>query len=102
MKILVTGATGNVGQFVVQSLVSLGEQVKAAGTDVAKLNSTFKNPSIECVRFDFTLEETFSEALSDVDRVFLMRPPHLGKPEDLRPFIEAMGKCGIKLVSFLS
>lgn len=31
-----------------------------------------------------------------------MRPPHLGKPEDLYPFIDAMKAKGIKLVSFLS
>ena len=32
-----------------------------------------------------------------------MRPPHLGKPEDLKPFIETLKKHkGIRLVSFLS
>ncbi len=32
-----------------------------------------------------------------------MRPPHLGKPEDLKPFVETLkSKGGIKLVSFLS
>jgi len=51
---------------------------------------------------DFQDPRTFSAALKDVDRVFLMRPPHLGKPEDLYPFIDAMKTSGIKLVSFLS
>ncbi|WP_442262966.1 hypothetical protein [Tissierella sp.] len=31
-----------------------------------------------------------------------MRPPHLGKPEDLYPFIDSMKAHNIKLVSFLS
>jgi nucleoside-diphosphate-sugar epimerase len=31
-----------------------------------------------------------------------MRPPHLGKPEDLYPFIDEMKKHNIKFVSFLS
>lgn len=34
--------------------------------------------------------------------MFLMRPPHLGRPEDLYPFIDAMKEQKIKLVSFLS
>jgi uncharacterized protein YbjT (DUF2867 family) len=39
----------------------------------------------------------------EADRVFIMRPPHLGKPEDLKPFVEALkAHGGIKLVSFLS
>ena len=56
------------------------------------------------MKFDFTKEETFEEALADVDRVFVVRPPHLGKPEDLKPFINALEKRkeNIKLVSFLS
>ncbi|MBC8062975.1 MAG: NmrA family NAD(P)-binding protein, partial [Clostridiaceae bacterium] len=54
------------------------------------------------VAFDFTKKDSFKKALENVDRVFLMRPPHLGKPEDLYPFINAMEAHNIKLVSFLS
>lgn len=57
----------------------------------------------ESVRFDFTDPATFAPALAEVDRVFIMRPPHLGKPEDLKPFVEALARQGgIRLVSFLS
>lgn len=42
-------------------------------------------------------------AIKEMDSVFIMRPSHLGRPEDLKPFIEALKeKGGIKLVSFLS
>ncbi len=99
-KVLVTGASGNVGKYVVEELLKLGEQVIAAGTSVHKLQQLFKN--VECITFDFTDESTFDAALHDVDRVFLMRPPHLGKPEDLYPFISKMKKKGVELVSFLS
>lgn len=101
MKILVTGASGNVGCHVVNELLKMGEKVKAAGTDPDKLRSLFKN-EVEAVKFDFTRTESFDEALREVDRVFLMRPPHLGKSKDLYPFIDAMKKQGIQLVSFLS
>lgn len=101
MKILITGASVNVGRYVAKALISLNEQVKLAGTDVDKLKRIFGDAS-ETVHFDFTDASTFDAALEDVDRVFLMRPPHLGKPEDLYPFIKKMGEKSIKLVTFLS
>lgn len=101
MKVLVTGASGNVGNYVVKELLKMGEEVVAAGTNTKKLNKMFGD-KVEIVEFDFTKENTFDNALNDVDRVFLMRPPHLGKPQDLYPFIDAMKSKDVKLVSFLS
>lgn len=101
MKILVTGASGNVGRYVVEELLKKGEKVVAAGTNIDKLRVIFED-KVDVVSFDFTDVNTFNKALKHVDRVFLMRPPHLGKPEDLYPFIDAMKKYNIKLVSFLS
>jgi uncharacterized protein YbjT (DUF2867 family) len=60
------------------------------------------NNDVEIVEFDFTRPETFENALKEVDRIFLMRPPHLGKPSDLFPFIECIKKHSIKLIAFLS
>jgi len=101
MKILVTGASGNVGAYVVKELVKMGEKVVAAGTDKLKLEKMF-GQEIETAVLDFTKPETFKEALLGVDRLFLMRPPHLGKPEDLYPFIDFLRTCEIRLISFLS
>jgi uncharacterized protein YbjT (DUF2867 family) len=101
MKILVTGATGNVGSYAVEELLKLGEQVVGGSTDCQKIRNKFHD-RVEAVHLDFTKESTYKEALRNVDRVFLMRPPHLGKPEDMYPFVDAMKNQGIKLVSFLS
>ncbi len=101
MKILVTGASGTVGRYVVQELLKMGEEVVVAGTDKHKLEDIFGN-EINSVEFDFSRRETFEGALRNVDRIFLMRPPHLGKPEDLYPFIESLKSYDIKLISFLS
>ncbi|WP_203226046.1 SDR family oxidoreductase [Bacillus kwashiorkori] len=101
MKVLVTGASGNVGRYVSEELINMGEQIVVAGMNTQKLTELFQE-NAEVVYFDFTNPDTFEKALANVDRVFLMRPPHLGKPEDLYPFIDAMKKAQIKLVSFLS
>lgn len=101
MKVLVTGATGNVGSSIVKELLARGEKVVAATTNIEKIYKLFDN-KVEPVYFDFTDNNTFNNALEAVDRVFLMRPPHLGKPEHLYPFIDAMKAHDIKLVSFLS
>jgi uncharacterized protein YbjT (DUF2867 family) len=79
MKVLVTGASGNVGSYVVKELLHMEEHVVAAGTSIQKINKLFGN-QVESVIFDFKNEATFDKVLEDVDRVFLMKPPHLGKP----------------------
>src|SRR6056297_2007220 len=101
MKILVTGASGNVGSYVIKELLEMNEEVVAAGTNQLKLEKLFGN-SVDIVKLDFTKAETFEKALLDIDRVFLMRPPHLGKPEDLYPFIDFIKSKDIRLISFLS
>lgn len=101
-RILVTGASGNVGRYVAQYALENEQDITVAGTCVEKLSEMFGDKA-KVVHFDFTDPNTFCSALEDIDRVFIMRPPHLGKPEDLKPFIDALkDHSGIKLVSFLS
>jgi len=101
-KVMVTGALGNVGGYVAKHLINNGQDVVVADINVDALQGKYGD-KVKSVFFDFTDSDTFSAALQDVDRVFIMRPPHLGKPEDLKPFVEALkSKGGIKLVSFLS
>lgn len=101
-KVMVTGALGNVGGYVAKYLIKNGQDVVAADINVKALQAKYGD-KIKNVYFDFTDSKTFMSALEDVDRVFIMRPPHLGKPEDLKPFIEALkSKGGMKLISFLS
>jgi len=101
-KIMVTGALGNVGGYVAKYLLQGGQPVVAADIDPEALAARY-GEAAECALFDFTDGATFEAALNGVDRVFIMRPPHLGRPEDLKPFIDALKrKGGIRLVSFLS
>ncbi|MGI6665285.1 MAG: NmrA family NAD(P)-binding protein [Christensenellaceae bacterium] len=101
-KIMVTGALGNVGGYVAKHLLKNKQNVVCADINLEALQEKYGHTTAN-VYFDFTDPTTFEMALRDVDRVFIMRPPHLGKPEDLKPFIEMLKAKGkIKLVSFLS
>ena len=86
-KIMITGALGNVGGYVAKYAIENGQDVVCADIDIQALNKKFGDKT-KNVYFDFTDAKTFKDALDGVDRVFIMRPPHLGKPEDLKPFIE--------------
>lgn len=101
-KILITGALGNVGGYVAKYCIEKKVPVLLADIDSVKLSEKF-GQHIEVVKFDFTDPTTYENSLKGVDRVFIMRPPHLGKPEDLKPFIDALTKHkDIVLISFLS
>lgn len=101
MKVLVTGATGNVGQYVASHLRKKGEEVVVATSSHTSYNS-LRESNEHVVLLDFNDPSTFDRALESVDRVFLMRPPHLGDPKSLYPFIDALKKHNIQLVVFLS
>lgn len=90
-KILITGATGNVGRYTAEYLLGAGEEVKAASKSKDKVTKLFGNTAEYC-EFDFQRPETFDGALKETDRVFLMRPPQMGNPEELYPFLDAVKK----------
>ena len=101
-KIMITGALSNVGGYVAKYAIENGQDVVCADIDIQALNKKFGDKT-KNVYFDFTDAKTFKDALDGVDRVFIMRPPHLGKPEDLKPFIDILKDIKhIRLVSFLS
>lgn len=101
-RIMITGALGNVGGYAAKYALQSGAEVTVADINKDLLAEKYGD-SAKAVYFDFTDEKTFEPALEGVDRIFIMRPPHLGKPEDLKPFIEFLKTKGnIKLVSFLS
>lgn len=100
-RILITGASGNVGSYVAKYALRNNQAVTVAGIDTEELTKRYGDQA-KIAYFDFTKPETFTETLQEVDRVFIMRPPHLGDPKDLLPFIEALTKQEMKLVSFLS
>lgn len=84
-RILVLGATGNVGKPLVQALQSAGETVVAASRSTNG--------------FDYTNPATFAPALEGVDRIFLVTPPgHFAAADLLTPFLDAAFQAPRKFV----
>lgn len=99
-KILVTGATGNVGTEVVKALELAGQETVSA---VVRQEDINKFPTNNAVVFDFADSTTWEPALEEVDRVFLMRPPAIADVKTyLFPFIDLALQKGIKHIVFLS
>ena len=86
-KILVTGATGNVGSKVVEQLSAAGIPVRAAVQSTSKA-ARIKEAGAEPVEFDFTRPETLAAAFDGVEKVFL-----------LTPFVPNMAELGVRAVN---
>ncbi len=104
-KMLITGATGNVGMEVIKSLDTLNHNyrvylgVKNGQAEKLKMKS-FNGQLIE---FDFTNSNTFRLALMDIDVLFLLRPPQISEVQKyFEPLIESAIKNGVKHIVFLS
>ena len=92
-KILVIGATGNVGRPLVKALLARGEVVKAASRNGKPVDGA------EGVVFDVADPMTFPHAFEDVDRAFVMLPSGYTEAKALLlPIIEAAATRGVKVV----
>ncbi|WNF38857.1 SDR family oxidoreductase [Bacillaceae bacterium IKA-2] len=102
-SILVTGATGNIGYYVASELAAKGEKVRVALMDPEIKGERFKEMGVEMTKFDFLDPTLFPEALNNVKKIFLIRPPQLAKPKkDMKPFLEAVKEKGIEQIVFVS
>jgi len=103
-KVLITGATGNVGTTVINSLMKLSHKldIYAGVRDVEKDKEALKAYKIKVIPFDFTDISTFKPALTDCGMLFLLRPPQLSDVAIFKPLIETAVECGVKHIVFLS
>lgn len=101
-SILVTGATGNVGEEVVKALQARDMTFRVGVRNVERVQDTFGN-DVDVVRFDFLDESSFSKAFDGIDALFLVRPPQLANVEkEIIPALDAAIKAGVKHMVFLS
>ncbi|MFW6044078.1 MAG: NmrA family NAD(P)-binding protein [Marinilabiliaceae bacterium] len=105
-NILITGATGNIGFEVIRFLykIDTSDRIIAGVRNTGKAKSVFKDyPKLDYVHFDFEDFDTFDNALTGIDRVFLLRPPHISNVDKyFRPLISKLKERNIKEVVFLS
>ena len=66
-KILITGATGGIGNALVKKFISLGGTVLGTGTKIEKLDKIKKeNPNIKIKKFDISEHSRIEEFIDDV------------------------------------
>ena len=98
--ILVTAASGTVGQAVYQSLSKSGAAVRAGVHHPRAFLARY--PSADAVELDFARPETFGAALRGAGAVFLLTPLHEHMPAWVTSFIAAAKVAGVSRVIRLS
>jgi uncharacterized protein YbjT (DUF2867 family) len=105
MKILITGATGNVGMEVIKCLGAIDNnfEIVAGVRDIEHEAAKLKEYLVSCVKFDFTNSQLVANALVSVDLLFLLRPPQLSNVKKyFAPLIASARAAGVKHIVFLS
>lgn len=105
--IVVTGATGNVGDAVVRRLLArmqghvpadICPRVAVRDPDRARFS-----PEVEVVGLDFHRPETFPGALADASALFLLRPPAIARVRrTLNVLVDAAAAAGVGHIVFIS
>jgi len=98
--ILITGASGNVGQEVAKQALALGLSIRAT---FRSPNTAAKAPTgLDGVVMDYTKPETIRTALHGVEKIFLVGPPTRELPALEARFIKEVRASGRKHIVKLS
>jgi uncharacterized protein YbjT (DUF2867 family) len=106
--IVITGASGRVGNLVAEALLEQGLKIRAVARNVSKL-AELKKKGAEAFEADFTQTEKLISAFTGAESVFLLSPTNL-KAENLneeqihnvQSIIKAVRESGVKNVVLLS
>lgn len=99
--ILITGATGNVGQGIIKILHKQQHPVRAAVVSEDAANRLAA--PVPWRQFDFADPGTYQATFAGVKKMFLMRPPYVSNIErDMKPAIDFAVKSGVTHIVFLS
>lgn len=104
-KVLITGATGNVGVETVKALLNMDHHLDlyAGVRDLKGDNISLSTNGIKCLHFDFLDIQTYKHALLGCDVLFLLRPPQISAVDKyFKPLINACVEEGVGHIVFLS
>jgi uncharacterized protein YbjT (DUF2867 family) len=106
--IVVTGATGNTGNKVVEKLLAQGQQVRVVGRSTKRLEA-FVKKGAEAFVADITDAEALTKAFSGAKGIYAMIPPDVSAPDVMDHYhragdalAAAIEKSGVKHVVVLS
>lgn len=100
MKILIVGATGNIGSEIIKQLAVQKIHPRIASRDITKAKKKFPKHE-DFIAFDFERPETFEPALKSIDKVFCIAP-HDNPATSVRAFLKAAQSSGIQHIIFSS
>jgi uncharacterized protein YbjT (DUF2867 family) len=98
--ILITGASGNVGQEVLGQISKTGRPIRAAFQSAAK--AAMAPEGVETVILDYNKPKTVRAALHSVERVFLVGPVTPDLPELERKATDEIKRSGVRQIVKLS
>jgi uncharacterized protein YbjT (DUF2867 family) len=105
-RILITGATGNIGKEVIHYITKIEKQssIVAAVRNIEKAKSHFSDyPELYYRQFDFKNPNSYGCPFENIDILFLLRPPHISKVEKyFNPLLKSAKKSNIRKIVFLS
>ncbi|MEX8546663.1 MAG: NmrA family NAD(P)-binding protein [Mucilaginibacter sp.] len=104
-KVLITGATGNVGIEVIKCLSKVNHpiQVFAGLRNVEQHQKKLAAYNVSFVKFDFTDSTTYKSALQNCNILFLLMPPQVSNIEKHFKYFIALAKAaGVEHILFLS
>lgn len=77
MKVLITGAGGFIGSYLVDSQLEHGHEVRAVDLHLERLRHQAAHPRLEAIRGDITEKHTVQKLVDGVDMVYHLASAHL-------------------------
>ncbi|WP_405066652.1 NAD(P)H-binding protein [Kribbella sp. NBC_01510] len=99
--IVVTGATGNVGRPLIQSLAAAGEQVTAVSRRISDVPNGVPN-GVRRLQADLSQPETLEPALDGAEAVFLLTAAEFLANGNMKDVMEVVEAAGVERVVLLS
>jgi uncharacterized protein YbjT (DUF2867 family) len=104
-KVLITGATGNVGRETIKKLIESNSEIEviAGVRSIEKARKKLSHKELNFRLFDFEDDNLINKALQGIDCLFLVRPPAISKVKKyILPVIKKAKTAGVNHIVFLS